>query len=75
MRHYDPTERRNKWRWDLAALINRMPGTCWANLVSWALGSRPMLDLRNGDDVRQDWMCASDAARNGRCYCGKREAS
>jgi hypothetical protein len=60
----------NRLRWWAAWQLNRLPWTCWANLVSWALHSRPLVD-RNGDgDVRQDWMCRSDSAC-GRCYCGK----
>lgn len=56
---------RNKLRWRVADVLNRLPGMCWANLVSWALRSRPLTE------TRQDWMCRSDTASNGCCYCGK----
>lgn len=60
----------NRVRWSIAYHLNRLPWTCWANLVSWAMRSRPLID-RNGDgDVRQDWMCRT-ATECGRCYCGK----
>jgi hypothetical protein len=71
----DPTDRRNRWRWMVASWINRLPRTCWANLVSWALGSRPLLDLRDGDDARQDSICRFDLSANGTCYCGKLRTS
>jgi hypothetical protein len=62
----------NRVRWWAAWQFNRLPKTCWANLVSWALHSRPLLDLSgNEDDVRQDSICRYDLARNGTCYCGK----
>lgn len=70
-RYYDPTDRRNKWRWDVAHWLNKLPGTCWASLVSWALGNRRLLDLRNGDDVRVDSLCRRDAQMCGSCYCGQ----
>jgi hypothetical protein len=60
----------NRVRWTVAHHLNHLPWTCWANLVSWAMHSRPLLS-RDGDDMRQDWMCARDAADCGHCYCGK----
>jgi hypothetical protein len=69
----DYTTRRrwqNRVRWTVAHHLDRLPWTCWANLVSWTTHSRPLLS-RDGDDMRQDWMCARDAADCGRCYCGK----
>lgn len=59
----------NRIRWRVAYSLNHLPGTCWANLVSWALGSRPLLS-RDGDDARQDWMCRPTEGC-GACYCGK----
>lgn len=54
-------------RWWIANQINRLPGTCWADLVDWALGSQ-----------RWPWApvtrdCRADAAASGcgRCYCGQ----
>ncbi len=56
-----------RWRWRIAGLLNRLPGQCWADLVSWALPGR---------DSRNPWspidsMCRRDFASNGSCYCGK----
>lgn len=65
----------NRVRWTVAHNLNRLPWTCWANLVSWALHSRPLVDRHGDGDIRQDSICRSDAANCGRCYCGKIEAS
>lgn len=72
-RYYDPTSKTLvvKARWKIAGALNRLPFTCWANLVSWTLGSRPLIDRANGDDMRIDSMCRRDADACGRCYCGK----
>lgn len=70
-RDYARRNWRNRPRWALADALNRLPGTCWANLVSFALHSAPLIDRKGESDIRQDDMCRSDAARNGRCYCGK----
>lgn len=71
-RYYDPTDKRNKWRWRVQWWLNKLSFTCNAHLVSWALGSRPLVDLSgNQDDARQGSMCRRDASENGRCYCGK----
>jgi hypothetical protein len=72
-RYYDPTSGTLtvKLRWKFADLLNRLPRTCWANLVSWALGSKPLIDRHGDGDIRQDWICRKDAGANGRCYCGK----
>jgi hypothetical protein len=56
-------------RWWLAAQLDRLPGQCWADLVSWALAW-------DAGDKRSPWspqgaMCRSDAAETGTCYCGK----
>lgn len=61
----------NRVRWSLAQALNRVPRTCWAHLVSWALHSRPLFDRYGDGDIRQDWMCRRDAGGCGRCYCGK----
>jgi hypothetical protein len=55
--------------------VNRLPGQCWANLVSWVLADRR---------ERREWYarerlpwrpidrwCRSDLDRVGCCYCGK----
>lgn len=52
-------------RWRTASVLNRLPGMCWANLVSWAMCSNTLRE------TRQDWMCRSDTADTGRCYCGR----
>lgn len=70
-RHLDPTLRRHKWRWDLAWWLNKLPGVCWANLVSWALGHRAIFNRFGDGDIRQDSICRLDADACGRCYCGK----
>lgn len=53
-------------RLQAAYLLNRLPGTCWAMLVCWA-----MLDGR----LRDAWhstACRADLARTGGgCFCGK----
>jgi hypothetical protein len=52
----------------IADLIDRLPGQCWTSLAMWSMST-----VRE-DPVPwkpQDWMCRKDAARNGRCYCGK----
>jgi hypothetical protein len=62
-------------RWRIACGLNRLPGSCWADLVSWALdGSKAA--RRVGDSVLP-WrpitdLCHRDAAENGgHCYCSK----
>jgi hypothetical protein len=54
-----------KLRWRIACLMDRLPGQCWPNLVSFALGFRRS-PWQPVDDV-----CRSDAAVNGSGYCGK----
>lgn len=56
-----------KWiKWKIAHLLDKLPGTCWANLATWAAWDTPTRDAR----FRQDWMCRADADC-GSCYCGK----
>lgn len=73
------------WRWRIARTMDRLPGQCWADLVSWmqysdhdAYGDEWWARLRG----RLPWRpqarigrtpgsCADDAARCGICYCGK----
>lgn len=58
---------RNRMRWWLARQLDRLPGQCWADLVSWAQGSafykRPWQPRSPG--------CVQGAAEQGCCYCGK----
>jgi len=60
--------RKSRLRWWVASQLNRMPGQCWADLVTWA--------LRWKFEARHPWRpvtgtCREDAARTGACYCGK----
>lgn len=57
--------RNSRARWKVAWLLDRLPGMCWANLVSWVLYDERLRD------TRQDWMCRQGVARCGTCYCGK----
>lgn len=60
-----------KWRWDLAAYLNRSRRFCWANLVTWALG------WHKGRGALRETMtgsrCAAESLthRDRSCYCGK----
>jgi hypothetical protein len=57
-------------RWRIAYALDRLPGMCWASLVPWALGwDQPLREARISG------ICRSDAARTGRCYCGKIKSS
>ena len=73
-------------RWTVADLLNRLPWTCWADIVDWTLqakqaplrnsSQRLIRTSRDGDTyglLRMDGSrrCRDDAARNGTCYCGK----
>ena len=64
-----------KARWWVAVQANRLPGQCWANLVSWVLaGRRERREwyLRERLPWRPiDRVCRGDQARTGFCYCGK----
>lgn len=64
---------RAKARWKIADLLGRLPGQCWADLVSWALDDRRT--RRNLGNPRHPWRpvrdsCRRDLAANGTCYCG-----
>jgi hypothetical protein len=56
---------RIRLKWRVAYALNRIPVTCWPNLVGWCQGQR------NLSETRIDSACRSDAARNGACYCEK----
>lgn len=62
----EPRPLRTRIRWWVAKQLDcRSRRTCWADLVSFALGDR-----------RSPWQpirpeCRRDAAANGYCYCGK----
>ena len=72
-KHYDPTSKSLvvRARWTVAWWLNKLPRTCWSNLVSWALGDRKLWDPGNHDDVRQNYLCGDGVSRTGSCYCGK----
>jgi hypothetical protein len=58
-----PTRQRIKWT--VAGLLDKLPGQCWADLVFWVFGDR-----------RNPWSpmtstCRTDFERRGACYCGK----
>lgn len=50
--------------------LNRLHGTCWANLVSWAMPVGEMT-IRGTFDVKQCRPGDTDFDANGACYCGK----
>lgn len=52
-------------RWRIAVLLGKLPGQCWADLVSWAAGGRDRWPWFPQTDT-----CRRDAADGG-CYCGK----
>lgn len=52
-------------RWRIARLIDRLPGQCWTDLVRWVTYGR------RGPWSPQTDTCRTDAARNGRCLCGR----
>lgn len=57
----------SRFRWWLIRLLNRLWFTCWADLVSWAMGSHDKA-LRMCFDQRP---CRRDLGRLSSCYCGK----
>lgn len=61
----------NRVRWTTAHWLNKVPGTCWSNLVSWALHWRPLWSRYGDGDIRQDSLCRRDPDECGTCYCGK----
>jgi len=50
------------WKYRVATLLDRLPGTCWARLVGWVEYGSPLRESR-------DLSCHSQ--RCGGCYCGK----
>lgn len=58
---------RQRLRWRVALLADKLPRQCWANLVDWVLrndtGYRTRLPWRPDDGT-----CRKDPAG---CYCGK----
>lgn len=63
---------RERLRWKLAYLLDRLPGQCWADLATWAMNGR----RRDQDDPLLPFRpigagCRADFQRNGTCYCAK----
>ncbi|MDI3315912.1 MAG: hypothetical protein QJR12_17030 [Mycobacterium sp.] len=59
-----------KWiRWRIAYLLDRLPGQCWADLVSWVLDSGEFRRRNPWSPITPT--CWSDRDHNGCCYCGK----
>jgi hypothetical protein len=56
-------------RWWIANQLNRLPGQCWAGLVTWALDWKTC--ERRGPWSPQGPLCRRGAAECGVCYCGK----
>lgn len=57
-------------RWRIAHLLNRLPWTCWTNLVCWAIdGRRP--DTGYVPGFKAGLACRADLDACGVCYCGK----
>lgn len=61
------------WRWEVAELLNRLPWTCWSDLVGWVM----CVDRKERRDypLRKAFAwkpCrGADYDRCGSCYCGK----
>ena len=69
-------------RWRIAGALNRLPWTCWCDLVDWAgdhypKDERPPLLFTNevgtGVATNRAWSCRQEAStnRHGICYCAK----
>lgn len=64
-----------KLRWRIAWLLDKLPGQCWADLVSWVLRDRrDRRDYPIGPWSPMGPSCRNDLARSGACYCGKLRA-
>lgn len=68
---------RERLRWHIANLLNRLPGQCWTELVCWSLDG--MRVSRRNDRNPLPWRpiteaCRSGIERNGCCYCNKLKA-
>lgn len=58
-------------RWRIAKQLGKLPWTCWASLVHWALGDDDTSIKTCFDD---SYECKDfDNSETGRCYCGKFE--
>lgn len=55
---------RKRVRWFVARTVDRLPGQCWADLVSWAHRSEKGLPWAPQRTCRTDLV-------DGVCWCGK----
>lgn len=60
---------RERIRWRIAHLLNRLPGQCWADLVSWVVDMGSI--RRVSPWSPRGYSCRQDFEQNGCCYCGK----
>jgi hypothetical protein len=65
--------RRGRLRWWAAHRLNRLPWTCWVDLVDWALDGRAR-QLAAAVRPRAQQSCRADRDTLGCCYCGKLRA-
>lgn len=59
--------RAERVRWKIARLADRLPGMCWADLVTWVVWREP----KSLSGCRVSHACQGDREANGICYCGK----
>lgn len=65
------------WRWRIAGAVNRLPGACWVDLVTWANdGTREAVERADTwrgalPPTSGTTYCRQDMERDGACYCGK----
>jgi hypothetical protein len=57
-------------RYRIAEALNRLPGQCWPELVTWAMYGPSHKD-RALPMSGINYACREDAARTGCCWCGK----
>lgn len=53
------------WKYRLAHLLDKLPRTCWTELVCWIEYDAPL------SEAFSQARCRQDEARCGACYCGK----
>lgn len=58
---------RDRLRYAIARLLDRLPGQCSTSIWQWANRSGPRTSPWSPNQLG----CAQDAARNGHCRCGK----
>jgi hypothetical protein len=65
------TTRRERLRWRLAYLLNRVPWVCWADLVSWVMQTHPALSRSLLECGSRSCREEARTHRDRACYCGK----